>query len=313
MHEVLLYLSAAWDMYHPHLLRILAWSAEPGKWVSCELFDANLFKYIHGRPGPWVVDARLFAKVLSPIASAVAFLHGKNFVHKDINSHHVLFLHDFSRVVLSGHNLSKSLSDAGLHISSAKRGECHWMDPECYKRRYCVESDVYSLGVVMGELLTGEQPYNGEMHGRVIKKQKDGVPPFQLSHDIRRRWPRLCQLFSRCTATSGGLNDGEDAMMTDAVNEEDIGLIRPAAQELSDALIVAAQADEAWDQESNVPSGMPTMMDTEGGESNDQSHHYDLRSNMSGAYGSSAVVVDRVYNSHKVKNKRNNYSNCVVQ
>ena len=151
-------------MNHDHLLRILSWSVEPRKWVCCEFFDANLFKYIY-HTRPWRVEAYLFTKLLSPIASAVAFLHSKNYVHKDINSHHVLFLEDFSRVVLSGHKLSKMLMDSSFFLSSAKRGECQWMDPECYKRKYCMESDIYSLGVVMGELLTGEQPYDGDSHG----------------------------------------------------------------------------------------------------------------------------------------------------
>lgn len=162
-----LYLSAGMDMYHPHLLRILSFSTEPGKWMCCELFDANLFKYILNTR-PWRVEphVHLFTRVMSPIASAVAFLHSKNYVHKDINSHHVLFLEDFSRVVLSGHKLSKSLADSGYYLSSAKRGECQWMDPECYKRTYSTESDVYSLGVIIGELLTGEQPYDGDAQGR---------------------------------------------------------------------------------------------------------------------------------------------------
>ena len=331
-------------MYHPHLLRILSWSVEPGKWVCCELFDANLFKYIH-RQGPWVVKDYFFTKVLSPIASAVAFLHGKNFVHKDINSHHVLFLEDFSRVVLSGHNMSKSLSDSKHGISSAKRGECHWMDPECYVRKYCMESDVYSLGVILGELLTGEQPYDGESHGRVILKQKTGEPPFHLSHDIRQRWPRVCQLYYHCTSTRGGLNGDrrrsyheEDAMMTetDAENEEDVvGLIRPRAQELAEALLAAVDADNN-DAENNSLSnanananaasgniqtsgGGDALMDmdidhdTVAGAPTAAPSTYEIAQPGGGLSSGGAVVVDRVYNSHKVKNRRNKYSNCVVQ
>jgi serine/threonine-protein kinase len=155
------------DMEHPHLMRILSWSAEPGRWVCCELFDANLFAYMRN-VRPWSAQAHLFTQILVPIVSAVGFLHSKNYVHKDISPHHVMFLNDLSRVVLSGHKLSKTFKSQTTFLSSAKRGEIHWMDPNCYSSNTCYafESDVYSLGAILGELLTGDLPYNGDSHGR---------------------------------------------------------------------------------------------------------------------------------------------------
>lgn len=135
-------------MYHQHLLRILSWSREPRKWVCCELFDANLFCFMRNNR-PWKVRSYLFTHLLAPIASAVGFLHEKNYVHKDINSHHILFLNNLSRVVLSGFKFSKSLNETGYFLSSHQRGEPQWMDPDCYDHPYSFESDVYSLGVIL--------------------------------------------------------------------------------------------------------------------------------------------------------------------
>ena len=152
-------------MVHPNLLRILAWSRVPCRWACFEFFDANLY-YFMQNTRPWKVESFLFTKILAPIANAVAFLHSRGYVHKNISPTHILFTNDFSRVVLAGHHLAKQvLWGDKVALSSAKRGEVLWVDPNSYNRTYCKENDTYSLGLVIGELLTGELPYGGAPPG----------------------------------------------------------------------------------------------------------------------------------------------------
>jgi len=226
-------IAAGVDMNHPHLLRILSFSEVPRDWICCERFDANLMSYIRATT-PWRARSEYFVRVLSPIGDAVDFLHAKNYVHKDIHSGHILVLRDFSRVVLTGLKLSKSLTDDGTFFSSAKRGQIQWMDPECFDRNYAFESDVYSLGVVLGELLTGKQPFHGEGHGVVITLKMRGEPPFSFSRDIRARWRQTCELYDRATAVRIAEPEVSNAKRP----------ARPRAREFVRDLLRAVKADD---------------------------------------------------------------------
>ena len=193
------------EMRHPNLLRVLLFSCIPRDWICCEMFESNLFTYVQEHrksfPREWRPCQSLFTKVVSPIASAVEFLHHKKYVHKDVNSKHVLIMCNFSRVVLAGHKLTKHHDSEGM-LSSAKRGEIHWMDPLCFEHAYAPVNDVYSLGVVLAEILTGDAPFRMENQGAVVKKLVAGESSHHIYDDTERRWPRLCQLFRRATDTT---------------------------------------------------------------------------------------------------------------
>jgi serine/threonine protein kinase len=193
------------EIRHPHLLRVLAFSKLPRDWVCTEAYEMTLFDYIHARSrehaGNWRACALLF-HVLADIAEGLAYLHHKNFVHKDVNSKHVLFKADFRNVVLSGYSLSKQHDSSGL-LSSAKRGEIHWMDPLCFEHPYAFHNDIYSLGVVLGEILTGRAPFNLDPHGSVVKRLVAGAPTHVIDEDTQTRWPRLTNVYH--DTTCGGV------------------------------------------------------------------------------------------------------------
>ena len=189
------------EFRHPHLLRVLAFSKIPRDWVCVGMYEVRFFDYIahEGRDdtGNWRACAKLF-RMLADIASGVAFLHHKNVVHKDVNSMHMLFQRDFSNVVLSGYSLSKHHDSNGL-LSSAKRGEIHWMDPLCFEHPYVFHNDTYSLGVVLGEILTGCAPFNLDPPGSVVKRLLAGAETHVIDDTTRARWPQLARLYRETT------------------------------------------------------------------------------------------------------------------
>ena len=208
-------IQAGRDMHHPNLLRILAWSARPRDWLCCERFDCTLWTHVRSTQ-PWRTRASQFFRILAPITCAVKFLHSKGNVHKDINSHHVLIRlgadGDYAAAVLSGHKMCKAVSSerqgasgVGGNMtrsstqSSSRRGNIGWMDPACLDKPYTQSCDVYSLAVILGELLTGEEPFDGEPVGAVVLKKLGGVLPFHLSAETRTAWPKTCELYDHVT------------------------------------------------------------------------------------------------------------------
>ena len=104
---------------------------------------------------------REISEITYCLLKAVLFLHLNGIVHRDIKPENILFSdqNDFSSLKLIDFGLSISESD-GKETSIA--GTPYYMAPESIKGKFSFESDVWSIGVIMYLLLTGEKPFRGE-------------------------------------------------------------------------------------------------------------------------------------------------------
>jgi len=114
----------------------------------------------------------LFSKQL---ASAVSYLHSRQFVHRDIAARNCLV--STSRCVkLSDFGMSKLLEEEQVYTSSSGKLPIKWMAPESLNfRKFTTQSDVYSLGVCIWEIMMhGVKPWQGIRNHDVIKKIEAG-------------------------------------------------------------------------------------------------------------------------------------------
>ncbi|KAM7380642.1 hypothetical protein PAMP_003922 [Pampus punctatissimus] len=103
------------------------------------------------------VTPRLLVDWASGIASGMNYLHLHKIIHRDLKSPNVLVTHNDS-VKISDFGTSKELSDKSTKMSFA--GTVAWMAPEVIRNEPVSEKvDIWSFGVVLWELLTGEIPY----------------------------------------------------------------------------------------------------------------------------------------------------------
>jgi serine/threonine protein kinase len=144
---------------HPGVVRLLSRGRSgPYCWIAMELIDGvslrtHAFQF---RP-----SARALARLLSQVAHALAYAHARAVVHRDLKPDNVLVLADGRTKVLD-------FGLAGLHAvgaevltqSNVAMGTANYMAPEQRKdaRRADHRADLYSFGVMMYELLTGELP-----------------------------------------------------------------------------------------------------------------------------------------------------------
>ncbi|KAH6781378.1 wall associated like 1 [Perilla frutescens var. frutescens] len=121
----------------------------------------TLFDLIHDPnnefPFPW--NMRL--KIASDIAGALAYLHSVSSMpiyHRDIKSSNIL-LDDKYVVKVSDFGTSRSVASDQTHLTTMVKGTFGYLDPEYFQSSQFIEkSDVYSVGVVLVELLTGQKP-----------------------------------------------------------------------------------------------------------------------------------------------------------
>ena len=112
------------------------------------------------------------------IANALAFAHSKGYVHRDVKPENVLFREN-GTAVLTDFGIAKTSDVAGnMTATGTVMGTPHYMSPEqAMGREIDMRADIYSLGVMLFEMLTGKVPYTGDSAVSVgIKHLKEPIP-----------------------------------------------------------------------------------------------------------------------------------------
>ncbi|MGR8931777.1 MAG: serine/threonine protein kinase [Gammaproteobacteria bacterium] len=108
-------------------------------------------------------------KLLKLIAQALDFVHQKDIVHRDIKPENILFRKDGSPV-LTDFGVAKQLqSDSSLTMDGLTVGSPHYLSPEqAEQKKLDARTDIYSLGIIFYEMLTGEKPFQGDSPIEII-------------------------------------------------------------------------------------------------------------------------------------------------
>lgn len=106
--------------------------------------------------------------IMIKLADALAYAHGQGMIHRDLKPANVL-IPDFDRPVLSDFGIARLLNETGLTASGAMIGTPAYMSPEQGRGEHGdARSDIYSLGIVFYEMLTGRPPYDADTPYAII-------------------------------------------------------------------------------------------------------------------------------------------------
>lgn len=151
------------------------------------------------------LDRRKRLLIAMDAAFGMEYLHGKNVVHFDIKCENLLVnLRDAQRPICKVGDLGLSKVKQQTFVSGGVRGTLPWMAPELLNGSSSLVSekvDVFSFGIVMWELLTGEEPYANMHYGAII----GGI----VNNTLRPTVPRWCDpawksLMEKCWAADPG-------------------------------------------------------------------------------------------------------------
>ncbi|MEY4206626.1 MAG: hypothetical protein RL255_463 [Actinomycetota bacterium] len=172
---------AAASLSHPNIVAVLdqGWNqgGTPCVFIVMELIEGSTLRDYLFEQGPASVEQTL--QMLMPVASALAAAHKMGIVHRDIKPENILVSKE-GRIKIADFGLARGalLGTTLTAESSVILGSVSYLSPEQVQRGVAdSRSDIYSLGIVLFELLTGTKPYQGEDPVQIaIRHVNDRVP-----------------------------------------------------------------------------------------------------------------------------------------
>lgn len=108
------------------------------------------------------------------VCAGVAYLHDQGIVHRDLKPGNIFC--DEGIVKIGDYGLSKFISASRRSGQTESVGTVHYMAPEVANGRYGKEIDIYALGIMLYEVITGRVPFEGESVGEVLMKHLTAQP-----------------------------------------------------------------------------------------------------------------------------------------
>src|SRR5262245_17247701 len=174
-------------LQHPNIVTVIDRGEDGGRqYIVFEHIDGENLKEFLVRRGR--LDVREALEIALEIARALSFAHGHGLVHRDVKPQNVLLNGD-GRAKVTDFGIARSLDvESGMTQTGTVLGTSNYLAPEqANGQPVDAESDVYSLGIVLYELLAGEVPFPGESFVVVAMKHLHEPPPSIL--DKRRDVP----------------------------------------------------------------------------------------------------------------------------
>lgn len=164
---------------------------EDVNYIVMEYVKGRTLKQIIKEDGKFSSNKAVNAAI--QIAKALECAHKNNIIHRDIKPHNILVTED-GIVKVTDFGIAKASNSVTITNSSKIMGSAHYFSPEQAKGSYVdFRTDIYSLGIVIYEMVTGRVPYDAESPVSVALKhiQEPVVPPKQLNESIPESLNRL--------------------------------------------------------------------------------------------------------------------------
>lgn len=167
------------NLKHPNLLAIydIRESEQADVWVIMEFMAGqSLGEVVAGNPNGLPPDQAM--AWFHGIGAGVACLHDHGIVHRDLKPANIFC--DEGLVKVGDYGLSKFIACSRRSGQTESVGTVHYMAPEVANGRYGKEIDIYAMGVILYELLTGRVPFEGESVGEVLMKHLTALPDVSM-------------------------------------------------------------------------------------------------------------------------------------
>jgi len=168
--------NSASSLHHPNIVEMYDVGEDNGKYyIVMEYLDGRTLKSLVKRRGSLTVLE--VVDIMTQLTSAISCAHDKYIIHRDIKPQNVMILED-GKVKITDFGIAMALNSQDLTQTNSVMGSVHYLAPEQARGgASTIKCDIYSLGILMFELLTGRVPFKGDNAVEIaIKHMKDEIP-----------------------------------------------------------------------------------------------------------------------------------------
>jgi hypothetical protein len=169
---------SAGSLSHPNIVSVYDYGTDAetgGQFIVMQLIDGEDLAAILKKRGPLKTEDAV--RIAIGVASALEAAHRRGIVHRDVKPGNILIDQD---VKVTDFGIARAVSEASMTVTGTTLGSVHYFSPEQARGDEVTgKSDVYALGIVLYEMLTGHRPFEGDSAAGVALKRltEDPLPP----------------------------------------------------------------------------------------------------------------------------------------
>src|SRR6201987_3694524 len=185
------------QLSHPHIVGVIDYGEDDGRpYIVFEYVEGETLKDRIRRNGRLAITEAVAYAI--EIARALGTAHARHIVHRDVKPQNVL-IDEEGTAKVTDFGIARSLTEEGLTADGRVLGTTDYVSPEqALGQDVGPQSDLYSLGVVLFEMLTGDVPFHGENQVAVAMKHvREDLP--DLQRDRREVSATLAAVLDRMT------------------------------------------------------------------------------------------------------------------
>jgi serine/threonine-protein kinase len=210
------------SLNHPNIVSVYDYGQDAaGPFIVMELVEGEDLASIIRRSG--ALPPRQAARITAEAARALEAAHANGIVHRDVKPGNILISRD-GRVKVTDFGIARAVAEAQMTLPGTTLGSVHYFSPEQARGEPAsAASDIFALGIVLYELLTGQRPWEGDSAASVAmarlagpvpdpSTKRAGIPPELVAIDRRAlamepidRWASAAQFAAALEAFLAGV------------------------------------------------------------------------------------------------------------
>ncbi len=178
---------SASSLNHPNIVEMYDVGEDDGQYyIVMEYVEGKTLKQLLKRRGSLTITEVI--DIMSQLTDGMAHAHDSYIIHRDIKPQNIMILEN-GLIKITDFGIAQALNSTQLTQTNSVMGSVHYLPPEqANGKGSTIRSDIYSMGILMYELLSGSVPYRGDNAVEIaLKHLKEPLP------SIRKKLPELPQ------------------------------------------------------------------------------------------------------------------------